>query len=92
MADRLQTTFTVISMGGKCIDQDLGDCLVCTCTNMTVLSEMTGISRNRLAYYFGEKKKNVMKEFDFIITKSEVMYKGRQRGGVKERHNINKYR
>lgn len=90
MANRKQILYTVVSLGiGDGWKSDvvgaLRDALVTTCTNKVLLSEMTGISRDRLAYVFIRKGKNVLIEGDFMIFKTDVLYKGRQKGGLRNK-------
>ena len=88
MASKKQTIYTIVSLGigdrwREDIDGAFEDALVSTCTNKMVLSEMTGIDRDRLAYVFIRKKKNIYIGKDFIIFKADVLYKGRQEGGLR---------
>lgn len=77
-ADNL--VYVIISLGGAGLETDWEDCLVATCTNKTVLSELTGISRDRLAYVFIRKRRSALKEKGFLIYKVTSIYKGRQKG------------
>jgi hypothetical protein len=86
MANINKPIYMVVSLGGLEIGEALKDALISSCTNKTVLSEMTGISRDRLAYVFVRKGKNILIEDDFLILRSNTLYKGRQKGGLRNRN------
>lgn len=85
MANKRQTIYTVVSLGRGGLEEGLKDALISHCTNKKVLSEMTSIDRDRLAYVFIRKKKNVLFERDFLILKGDTLYKGRQKGGLRNK-------
>lgn len=75
--------YSVLSLGGKSITDDLGDCLTFSCTNKKILAKNTGISYNRLVYVFTRLKKTFLVENDNIIIKSTTLFKGNQIGGLR---------
>jgi len=77
-----KTTYTVVSLGGKKLGEDLGDCLVMTCSNLVLVEAMTGIKRDRLTYVFSRKKRNYMSGNDCLVFKSYTYYSGEHKGGV----------
>jgi hypothetical protein len=77
--------YGVIILGDKLVTEDLGDCLTVSCTNMTSLSQITGIKRDRLVYVFTKLKKSVLMEDGNLIIKSSQLYKGNQVGGLRHR-------
>lgn len=75
--------YSVLSLGGKSITDDLSECLTFSCTNKQILSRNTEIGYNRLVYIFTRLKKTYLIENDFIIIKSTTLYKGNQIGGLR---------
>ena len=73
--------YGVLLLGDKVLTDDLGDCLVVSCTNRRRLSEITGISYDRLTYVFVRKGRSCLVEGGCIILKSGLLYKGNQVGG-----------
>ena len=85
--------FTIVVVNGAELSLDsLGECIVSTCGNMTVLSEVTGISRNRLYYVFTELKKKFLFESEYLIFRSSTFYPGKVRNarGNKNFYNRNR--
>ena len=77
--------YSVLSLGGLGLTDDLGDCLTFSCTNKKVLAMNTEIPYNRLVYIFTRLKKSCLIENDYIIIKSTTLYKGNQIGGLRNR-------
>jgi hypothetical protein len=48
--------YSVLSLGGKSITDDLSECLTFSCTNKKILAKNTGIAYNRLVYIFTRLK------------------------------------
>lgn len=83
MRTKNKDSYTVVVLGDKTLSGDIGDCLITSCTNKFILSEITGISLNRLVYIFTKQKKNVLIENGVLILRSRMMYMGRQSGGLR---------
>ena len=75
--------YSVLSLGGRGITDDISENLTFSCTNKKILAKNTGIKYNRLVYIFTRLKKTFLVENDNIIIKSTTLYKGRQRGGLR---------
>lgn len=75
--------YTVIDLGGKEPGDDLEDCLKVSCTNKTMLGEITGIGYHRLVYLFVKKRRSYVVEKGQIIIRVNTVYKGRQPGGIR---------
>jgi len=75
--------YSVLSLGGKSITDDISENLTFACTNKKILAKNTGISYDRLVYIFTRLKKTCLVENDNIIIKSTTLYKGNQRGGLR---------
>lgn len=75
--------YSVLSLGGKLITDDISDNLTFSCTNKKVLAKNTGIKYDRLVYIFTRLKKTFLIENDNIIIKTNLLYKGNQIGGLK---------
>lgn len=77
--------YLVILLRDKSITDDLNDCLIVSCTNKNVLSEISGIPYHRLVYVFTKLHKNVLHEDGVFIVKSNLTYKGKQVGGLRNK-------
>jgi hypothetical protein len=75
--------YSVLSLNGMSLSDDLSSNLTFSCTNKKILAEYTEIPYNRLVYIFTRLKKNCLIEHDNIIIKSTILYKGRQKGGLR---------
>ena len=75
--------YSVLSLGGKEITDDLSGSLTFSCTNKRILSRNTEIPYHRLVYIFTRLKRSFLIENDYIIIKSMTLYKGNQRGGLR---------
>jgi len=85
MKIRSSTIFVVLTLGVDGLSGDLNEGMVTSCTNKAVLSNLTGINRDRLAYIFTRKRRKVLVEADNLIIKVSEVYKGRQ--GLSVRYN-----
>jgi len=83
MKSKRATIFSVVVLSDLEVTDDLGGCLTVSCTNLTGLSLLTGISRDRLAYVFTRKRQNVLLEDGHFIIKSSELYRGNQSGREK---------
>ena len=75
--------YSVLSLGGLLVTDDISGSLTFSCTNKKVLEKNTGIKYNRLVYIFTKLKKTCLIENDNIIIRSNTLYKGRQIGGLR---------
>jgi hypothetical protein len=75
--------YSVLSLGGRNITDDISENLTFSCTNKRVLAKNTGIPYNRLVYIFTRLKKTFLVENDNVIIKSTLLFKGRQIGGLR---------
>jgi len=75
--------FSVLSLGGKTLMDDLSDNLTFSCTNKRALAYNTGIPYNRLVYLFTRLKRTFLVENDHIIIRSTILFKGNQKGGLR---------
>lgn len=75
--------YSVLSLGGKNIADDISYNLTFSCTNKKILAKYTEIPYNRLVYIFTRLKKTFLIENDSVIIKSTTLYKGSQRGGLR---------
>lgn len=84
MRTRKGTIYVVVVLGPDGLTGNLDDMLTTSCTNKFVLSELTGISRDRLAYLFTRQGKKAIIEKDHLIIRVDHIYQGRQVGGNKK--------
>ena len=79
--------YTVVISGDKKGLGDLKDCLVVSCTNKRSLAEISGIDYDRLVYVFTRKGMNVLysEKEGCAIFRSLSLYKGKQRGGIRNK-------
>jgi len=73
--------YVLVCMGPEGLGGDMGEYLITSCTNLYVLSKLSGIKYDRLAYLFSRLKKVVVIEGDNMIIKVKSIYVGRQEGG-----------
>jgi len=86
MKARSKTTYMVVFLEGRRLDEDLSECLTAACGQYTQLEEITGISRDRLKYIFTKKNKRSLMEDGMFIMKSGQYYKGEQSGGIRNKN------
>jgi hypothetical protein len=87
MKSKEGSIYTVVVTGEKKDLGDLKDCLVVSCTNKRSLSEISGVDYDRLVYVFTRKGLNILysEKEGCIIFRSSNLYKGRQRGGIRNK-------
>ena len=73
----------VVDLGDKTLGDDMNDCLIVSCTNMSILSDISGISYDRLVYIFTKRHKNVLQEKGVLIIRSSLTYIGNHPGGLR---------
>ena len=81
--DNYKEMYSVLSLGGNSVTDDISYSLTFSCTNKKVLARTTEIPYNRLVYIFTKLKKTFLIENDYIIIKSTTLYKGNQIGGLR---------
>jgi hypothetical protein len=86
MKTRRGTIYVVVVLGEGGIAGNMNDMLTTSCTNKFVLSELTGISRDRLAYLFTRQGKKFILEQGHLIIRVDHLYPGRQIGGKKKEY------
>jgi hypothetical protein len=82
--------YSVLSLGGKSVSDDIGDSLTFSCTNKKILARNTDIPYDRLVYIFTRLKRTCLIENDYIIIKSTTLYKGNQIGGLRNYKLLNR--
>ena len=80
MRKKRNILYSVIILGDNEVTEELGECLTACTTNLSGLSRLTGIKRDRLVYVFTRLKKSVLVEAGNVITKSTHLYRGNQEG------------
>ena len=78
-----RTIYSGILLRADRIRENLDSRMFFTTTNMSTLSELTGISKRRLVYLFSEKKYRVVYDSDFLIFRTSYTYVGKGGGGRK---------
>lgn len=81
MKKKDSSLYTVIFIGNDALTENLSSYMIVSCSNQQVVAKVTGISKNRLEYLFSKKKLKSIRESGMFIIKSEMFYKGSQRGG-----------
>ena len=75
--------YSVLILAGKNIMDDISKNPTFSCTNKKTLSENTGIGYHRLVYIFTKLEKKFLIENDNVIIRSNVLFKGKQIGGLR---------
>jgi hypothetical protein len=82
--ERGSVIYFIIVLGDVCIGGSLEGCLKVACTNRQRVSQITGISYDRLTYLFIRKGKSYVVEGGYMIMRTENLYKGLQGGNNKK--------
>jgi len=72
--------YLVIVLDENGVD-DMSECLVTSCTNLSLLSKITDIKYDRLVYIFTKLRRKYLHEQGHIIFKINSLYLADKRGG-----------
>lgn len=78
-------TYTVVILGDQEAGGNLNECIIIRCTNKKAVAECTGLKYNRIDYLFREKGLKYVNEGGNLILRTNIVYKGRQPGGKRNK-------